>query len=165
MGRVHSLGSETVTFRVVVADDDVSVRSALRDVLDADHRFHVVGLAASGGELALVAAETRPDVVLMDVRMPDGGVAAARAVLRRLHADDGNRRGSPPPTVIAVSAHIGVALVVAMMRAGATGFLAKGRLGELPDLVARCAAGEVVLAVPSGAEALRQLLHPSYGNA
>ncbi len=163
MGRVRSLGSDTVTFRVVVADDDVSVRSALQEVLDADDRFHVVGVAASGIELASVAAETRPDVVLLDVRMPDGGVVAARALLHRLRADDGDRLSSPLPTVIAVSAHTGVALVVAMMRVGATGFLTKGRLGELPDLVARCAAGEVVLAVPSGAEALRQLLHPSYG--
>jgi hypothetical protein len=45
-----------------------------------------------------------------------------------------------------------------MLRAGAVSYLAKGRLGELPDMVARCAGGEVVLAVPSGAEALKQLM-------
>ena len=45
-----------------------------------------------------------------------------------------------------------------MLRAGVSGYLAKGSLGRLPDLVARCADGEVVLAVPGGVDALREVL-------
>ena len=133
--------------RVVIADDDDAVRDALDEVLEADPRFTVVGLAVTGNELQEVALTTLPDLVLLDVRMPGGGAHAARTLL-----------ASPsPPVVIAVSADTGTSTVVAMMRAGAVGYLAKGSLSALPDLVARCVDGEVVLAVPSAAEALLQL--------
>jgi DNA-binding NarL/FixJ family response regulator len=144
--------------RVVLADDDAAVRDALSDVLEEDGRFAVVGAAATGDELDLVLDAHEPDVVLLDVRMPGGGTAAAEAIRSR-HQDSprGNHPGAAP-LVIAVSAQTGTAAVVAMLRAGAVSYLGKGRLGELPDMVARCAVGEVVLAVPSGAEALKQLM-------
>jgi len=138
--------------RVVIADDDVGIRSALEDVLDADPRFSVVGSVATGQELRTVARAVAPHVVLLDIRMPGGGPEAARALL-----EDGLPDGRRPLVVIAVSAHTAVTNVVSMLRAGAVGYLAKGRLAALPDLVARCAEGEVVLAVPGAAEALRQL--------
>lgn len=137
--------------RVVIADDDATVLSALNDVLEADHRFVVVGLAASGSELRAVAAETDPDVVLLDIRMPDGGASAARAVL-----EDAAQRSSAP-VVVAVSAHTAPSTVATMIQAGVVGYLAKGRLAELPDLVARCASGELVLAVPNEAGVLAHL--------
>lgn len=145
--------------RVVIADDDAAVRSALADVLDADPRFLVVGTAASGDELELLAARTGPEMVLVDVRMPGGGAEAARAL--RAQAPLQGRSGAP--AVVAVSAHTGAATVLAMLQAGAVGYLAKGRLADLPDLLARCAAGEVVLAVPSAADALDRLVRVSTG--
>ena len=60
--------------------------------------------------------------------------------------------------VVAVSAQTGTSVVVSMLRAGVSGYLVKGRLGALPDLVARCSNGEVVLAVPCAADALRQVV-------
>jgi DNA-binding NarL/FixJ family response regulator len=142
--------------RVVIADDDAMVRGALSEVLQADPRFSVVGTAADGDELVRVVDVTAPDVVLLDVRMPGGGPLAATA----LAAGRPGRAGrGDAPLVIAVSAHTGSTSVLAMLRAGAVGYLAKGGLsGALPDLVARCAGGEVVLAVPSGGDALRQLV-------
>jgi two-component system nitrate/nitrite response regulator NarL len=137
-------------YRVVVADDDDVLRSALVDVLDADERFEVVGVAETGEGLPALVAATGADVVLLDVRMPGGGAEAARA----LTSTDGSR-----PIVVALTAQVDTVRVLEMLRAGATGFLAKGRIGvSLPDLVARCAEGEVLLAVPTGVSALRHLV-------
>ncbi|WP_167880389.1 response regulator [Nocardioides guangzhouensis] len=136
--------------RVVVADDDDMMRSALVDVLRADHRFQVVAAVATGRGLPDVVARHQADVVLLDVRMEEGGPDAAR---RLTSAPEGG------PVVIAVSAEVGTVRVLEMLRAGATGYLAKGRLGgSLPDLVARCAQGEVLLAVPTASAAVRHLL-------
>jgi len=138
------------TFRVVVADDDPTFRSAAVEVLQADARFAVVAEVATGAGLADIVAETQADVVLLDVRMPGGGPAAAQQLTDRF-----GRRVA----LVAVSAQVETATVFRMLRAGTTGYLPKGRLGaSMPDLVARCADGELVLAVPTGAAALHQLL-------
>ena len=135
-------------YRVVVADDDDDVRAALCEVLDADARFRVVGAVATGAELVGLVALTRPDVVLLDVRMPGGGERAARELTA---APD-------PPVVVAVSASTDVATVTALLRAGVQGYLGKGGLGEtLADTVARCLEGQVVLAVPNGRAVLRAI--------
>lgn len=139
--------------RVVVADDDAAFRGALVDVLDADRRFQVTAAMATGEQIVEVVAQAGADVALVDVRMIDGGPAAARAIREAI--EDGRLHGV---AVVAISAQAPVHTVVAMLREGAVGYLVKGRIGsELPDLLARCATGEVVLAVPGAAEALRQL--------
>lgn len=134
-----------MTIRVVVADDDAGVRSALCAVLEDDHRFSVVGEAGNGPEAVVVAALERPDVVLVDVRMPGDGVEAARAI----------RAANERVTIVAVTASADANLVARMLVAGAHGVLVKGRLGDFADLVARCHAGEIVLATPAAAEGLR----------
>ncbi|GEP36495.1 hypothetical protein NPS01_01580 [Nocardioides psychrotolerans] len=97
--------------------------------------------------VAVTLAST-PDLVLLDVRMPGGGPDGARRLLA----------GPPPtPAVVAVSAHTGASSVAAMVRAGVVGYLTKGRLAGLPDLVARCAGGHVVLDASGAADAMRQL--------
>ena len=139
--------------RVVVAEDDPAFRGALVDVLEADARFQVARATSSGEDIVEVVRAVGADLVVLDVRMADGGPTAARAL--REAAEQGLL---PGVFVVALSAQAAVHTVVAMLREGAVGYLVKGRIGsELPDLLARCAAGEVVLAVPSGAEALRQL--------
>jgi len=137
--------------RIVVADDDEAIRTVLSEVMRSDDRFEVVGEAADGVELLDVVDDTRPDVVLLDVRMPAGGVTAATAL--QDHA---------PVVVVAVSAETSPETVASLLRAGVRGYLAKGRLGpQLPDLVARCVAGEVILAVPTAAAAVRRLVTSS----
>lgn len=136
------------SIKVVVADDDDTMRHTLTALLHSDPRFEVVGHAATGADLVEITATTRPHVALVDVRMPGGGIEAVRALV-----------SGPPVVVIAVSAETAPQILIDMLRAGARGYLVKGRLGSsLPDLVARCAYGEVVLAAPTGAEALRQLM-------
>ena len=140
--------------RVVVADDDAAFRGALVDVLRADARFEVVGAVPSGTELVPLVARVAADLVLVDVRMPDGGPAAARAL--RDAVQDGVLR---PLVVVGISAQAPARTVATMLRAGAVGFLVKGHLGgDLGSLLARCVRGELVVAAPSGAEALRQLV-------
>jgi DNA-binding NarL/FixJ family response regulator len=139
--------------RVALADDDTGVREALTQVLGTDPRFTVVGAVADGRDLARLVVETEADLVVLDVRMPHGGPAAAAAVLTA------TGDWSPAPAIVALTAQSDAATVVSMLRAGAVCFLVKGTVGaDLPDLLARVAGGEVVLAVPSGAEALKQVL-------
>jgi DNA-binding NarL/FixJ family response regulator len=142
----------TTTIRVVVADDDDTMRRAIVDVLNAHGGFSVVADVATGADLPDLVAETGAELVVLDVRMPSGGAAAARALSAR----------RPHPVVVAVSASNDVATVAAMFRAGATGFLAKGHLGStFPDDLVRCHDGHVMIAVPHGVQVLRALGDPS----
>ena len=138
--------------RVVLADDDDAMRSALVDVLGADPRLEVVGEASNGHDVIDLVVRTRPDVVLLDVRMPGGGPAGCRALLEDVRLD-------PLPVVVAVSASTEVSTVTGMLRAGASGYLGKGWLGgSLADLVLRCADGQVMLALPNARAVLRSVL-------
>lgn len=135
--------------RVLIADDHPQMLAAMVHVVRSDDRFTVVGTATNGDDALRIALELELDVALLDVRMPGGGadlVAAFRAL-------------PGAPAVVAVSAETSLSTVASMVRAGAVGYLAKGRIGEsLPEVLAQCAAGEVVLATGSGAGALHLLL-------
>ncbi len=149
--------------RVLLADDDPGFRTALREWLELDVRFVVVGESATGSGLADLAVRTRAQVVLLDVRMPGGGAAAAAALCDPKPSSAVDVVAKRPPVVVGLSAHTSAATVAAMVAAGATGFMAKGTSVDcLSDLLARCAGGEVVLAVPSAAEALRQVPESRY---
>lgn len=132
--------------RVLVADDEPVVRGALSEVFEADDRFVVVGAVGSGPEAVQTARTAAPDVVLLDERMPGGGVEAAESL----------REEGVPATVVFLSGRMEPSLVARMLRAGARGVIAKGDVGgALTDLVERCVRGEVILATPSAAEGLR----------
>jgi DNA-binding NarL/FixJ family response regulator len=125
--------------RVVVIDDQALVRTGFRMILDETDDIAVVGEAADGGQALVVVARTRPDVVLMDVRMPGmDGIEATRRL----------RAGSEPaPRVIILTTFDLDEYVYAGLQAGASGFLLKDTLAA--DLVAAVrvvAAGESVAA-------------------
>ena len=102
--------------RVVVADDQPLVRTGLRMILGAEKDLEVVGEAADGAEAVEVCSRERPDVVLMDVRMPGmDGIDATRAVTA---ADD-------PPRVLVLTTFDLDDVVYDALRAGASGFLLK----------------------------------------
>ena len=135
--------------RVVLADDDPGMSTALAEILVADDRFEVLASAADGHELLDRVQELTPDVVLLDVRMPGGGAVAMRALSALPR----------PPRVVVVSATADRATVTSLVREGAVGYLVKGRLDEsLPDLVIRCAAGEMHLAVPHARQIIDGLI-------
>ncbi|MEU4995563.1 response regulator transcription factor [Streptomyces sp. NPDC021622] len=103
--------------RIVLADDERMVRTALRVILSAEDGLEVVGEAASGAEAVSVVRELKPDVVLMDVRMPEiDGIRATEQILQTL---------ADPPRIVVVTTFENDAYVYEALRAGASGFLLK----------------------------------------
>ena len=124
-------------FRILIADDRELVRTGFRVVLDAEPDLEVVGEAADG-LAALDAAETlRPDVVLMDIRMPNlDGIEATR----RIAAGDGS------PRILILTTFDLDDYVYEALRAGASGFLLKdARAEELRQAVRMVASGDALL--------------------
>jgi DNA-binding NarL/FixJ family response regulator len=151
-----------MTIRVALGDNDDAFRHAAVGLLEADPRIEVVGAAADGHELLELASSTEPDVILIDVRMPAGGPIGARALVDQAAAP--GRRTQP--LVVALSAETSPDVIESMLRAGAVGYLAKGRIGSsLSDLVARVYQGEVILAAPTAGLALRRVLRENPSQA
>ncbi|HET9737098.1 MAG TPA: response regulator transcription factor [Solirubrobacteraceae bacterium] len=124
--------------RVLIADDQALVRGGFRMILDAQQDIEVVGEACDGREALARARELTPDVVLMDIRMPElDGLEATR----RLLSGDGTCR------VLILTTFDLDEYVYAAMKAGASGFLIKDvRPEQLADAVRVVAAGEALLA-------------------
>jgi DNA-binding NarL/FixJ family response regulator len=128
-----------VTIRVLIADDQALVRDGFGMILDAQDGIEVVGGAEDGGRAVDLARELRPDVVLMDIRMP--GVDGLEAT-RRLMAE-----GDRAPRVLMLTTFDQNEYVYEAMKAGASGFLLKDvRREELVNAVHVVAAGEALLA-------------------
>ncbi|MFF8893022.1 response regulator [Brevibacterium casei] len=120
---------------VLIADDHGAVRAGIRMLLETSPEITVVGEAADGRVAVSMAGALRPDIVLMDVRMPVlDGVAAAREL-----RDSG--------TAVLMLTSFGLDdVILAALRAGAAGFLLKNASAdELIDAVLRAAAGDTVL--------------------
>jgi DNA-binding NarL/FixJ family response regulator len=127
-----------VTIRVVVADDQGMVRSGFSILLNAQPDIEVVGEAVNGQEAITRAAELRPDVILMDVRMP---------VLDGLQATRQIATGDGAPRVLVLTTFDLDDYVYEALRAGASGFLLKdASAGELAAAVRVVAAGDALLA-------------------
>jgi DNA-binding NarL/FixJ family response regulator len=106
-----------VSIRVLIADDQALVRAGFRMVLEAESDLEVVGEAADGAEAVAAALETEPDVILMDVRMPNvDGLEATRRLLAG--REDG-------PRVLILTTFDLDEYVYEALRAGASGFLLK----------------------------------------
>ena len=104
--------------RVVVADDQTLVRTGFKALLDAEDDIEVVGEAGTGAEAVALALDRRPDVVLMDIRMPDvDGLAATRQITD--HPDLGAVK------VLVLTTFELDEYVYEALRAGASGFLVK----------------------------------------
>jgi DNA-binding NarL/FixJ family response regulator len=134
-------GADAVPVRIVVADDHEVVRSGFAALLGTQEDFDVVGTAADGAGAVRVCAEQRPDVVLMDVRMPGmDGIEATR----RLKGDTG---AVASPRVLILTTFDLDEYVFDALCAGASGFLLKDVTAErLFDAVRVVAAGEALLA-------------------
>jgi DNA-binding NarL/FixJ family response regulator len=118
--------------RVLLVDDQELVRTGLRGILRTQFGFDIVGECADGSEVIAAVESLTPDVVLMDVRMPEvDGVQATRELR--------SRDGSPP--VLALTTFDDDEVLAGMLRAGASGFILKGVTAEDLQRAVRVVAG------------------------
>jgi len=116
--------------RVLVVEDHQSVRAGWRALFAAEPDIELVGEAATGEEALQKTAELEPQVVLMDIRLPDMSGIEATARLKRTH---------PDVCVIAVTAYDSVAYLTQAIASGASGYLDKGAPGPLVAQAIRAA--------------------------
>ncbi|MEV4344664.1 response regulator transcription factor [Actinoplanes sp. NPDC049596] len=140
-----------MTISVLLADDQHLVRAGFRSLLRRDKEIDVVGEAASGDEAVRTARSLRPDVILMDIRMPGlDGIAATKAVL----ADN------PDTRVIILTTFETDEYVFAALAAGASGFLTKEIAPDgLRQAVRVVAAGDALLSPSVTRRVVGQFAH------
>ncbi|GED67563.1 transcriptional regulatory protein DegU [Brevibacillus reuszeri] len=119
--------------RIVIVDDHQLFREGVKRILEMEDDFKVVGEGSDGGEAALLAEEHKPDVLLMDINMPNiNGVSAAESVISV----------SPTTRVIMLSIHDDEGYVYRTLRSGASGYLLKEMgTSDLVDAVRVVACG------------------------
>ncbi|MER5645619.1 response regulator transcription factor [Streptosporangium sp. NPDC002524] len=151
------MDSEREPVRVVIVDDDQLVRMALRLIVDGEPDLTVVAEAADGDAAITVVDEHRPDVVLMDVRMPGrDGLSATRELLTR----------PVPPRVLMLTTFDSDDLVLGALRAGALGFVLKDTPpARILDAVRAVAEGDPVLSPAATARVIAAATGPRSSHA
>jgi len=134
--------------RILLCDDHAMFRQGLRSILESEEGFRVIGEAANGREAVRYALDTRPDVVLMDIQMPElDGVAATKAVLAE----------QPDSKVIILTMYRQDRYVFEAIKAGARGYLLKDADSNvLITAIRRVASGETLLNAEMAAEILEE---------
>src|ERR1700730_9165016 len=134
-----------MTLRVVIADDQPMMRAGFKAVLEATGDITVVAEASTGEEAVAAAGEHAPDVVLMDIRMPDmDGIEPTRRL--------------PRPRVLILTTFGLDEYIISALRAGASGFLLKDApTHEVLAAVRAVAAGDAVLSAPVKRQLLDQV--------
>jgi DNA-binding NarL/FixJ family response regulator len=135
--------------RVLLVDDHDLVRAGLRSLLGGERGLEVVGEASNGREALTRCRRLRPDIVLMDIRMPDmDGLEVTRAI----------KADSPTTSIILVTMYENADYLVEALKAGAAGYLLKGASRpEIVGTVRKVLAGESVLHPDLVLELLRRL--------
>jgi DNA-binding NarL/FixJ family response regulator len=129
----------TDTIRVLVADDHPMYLDGVAAALESVEDIHVVGRASSAGEAVALAASEQPDVAMLDLAMPGGGMTAIRGVMT----------ASPGTRVIILSASEAAEDVLGAMRAGAAGYASKGMSAAELAAAVRSVAGGASFVAPS----------------
>ncbi|MEU3272974.1 response regulator transcription factor [Saccharomonospora sp. NPDC006951] len=147
------MDSERKPVRIVIVDDDQLVRMALRLVIEGEPDLAVVAEAADGDAAIAVVDEQRPDVVLMDVRMPGrDGLSATRELLSR----------PSPPNVLMLTTFDSDDLVLGALHAGALGFVLKDTPpARIVDAVRTVAEGNPVLSPAATARVIAAATGPN----
>jgi NarL family two-component system response regulator LiaR len=136
--------------RVVLADDHALVREGTAELLERAGGIRVVGQAADGREAVRLTEALRPDVLLLDLAMPE---LDGLEVARRVH------QSCPSTAIVALTAHDEEAYVLAVLEAGASGYLSKASRGQqVVQAVRAAAAGETVLSGNVAASVTRRAL-------
>jgi two-component system response regulator NreC len=124
-----------MSIRILIADDHVLLRAGLRVLLNSISGFEVVGEASNGDEVKHLVKESKPNVVLMDINMPDcGGIEATRQL----------QQTYPEVNILILTAHEDKGLLQEALRAGASGYILKRALeSELTNAIQAVARGDL----------------------
>ncbi len=118
-----------MTIRLLLVDDDAPVREALRMLLESDGDLEVVGEAANGFEVLAISEQASPDVILMDIQMPEmDGIETTRRISEKTSGDEG-------PRVLVLTTFEQDEYLSQALEAGASGFLLKRMPAD--ELIAR----------------------------
>ncbi|NCC50477.1 MAG: response regulator transcription factor [Spartobacteria bacterium] len=138
--------------RLAVADDHELMREGLISLINNEHGMEVVGHAGSGRDIVDLAAREKPDVVIMDVAMPDmNGMEATRQIVAR----------NPDIKVVALSGHDNQDYIHEMLKAGAVGYVLKKRAYEELLKAVRHVLNDRIYLSPDVAEGVLQNYFPS----
>ena len=124
------------SWRVLVADDHAPTRDDVRSALDGDERFEICAEAANAAEAVQAALRERPDICVLDLSMPGGGLAAVWEIAARL----------PEAKIVILTVSDTDASLFAALRAGISGYLLKTMsLNRLPDALNGVCVGEAAM--------------------
>ena len=143
-----SAGKQPAKIRIVLADDHPLLRKALRDLLEKEAAFEIIGEAGDGEEAVKLASELTPDVVIMDISMPNmDGLQATQKI----------KATYPKVAVLVLTVHTDDECILEILKAGAAGYLIKSAFGdEVIHAVRAVATGDMVLSAPIGQRLLKQ---------
>lgn len=141
--------------QILLAEDQTLMRQGLKTILDLESGFRVVGEAANGPSAVKLALQLRPDIILMDVQMPElNGVEAIAAICKAW----------PEAKIIILTTFDRDDYVFAGVRAGAVGYLLKDLPAQkLVETIRAVHAGDVFIQPEIASRALRATLHPTEG--
>jgi len=126
-----------VKIRILIADDHAILREGMRNLLEKENDFEVVGGAGDGEEAVKLGTELKPDVAIMDIVMPKlSGIEATRLI----------KQASPSTAVLILTAYSDIRYVLGLLEAGACGYLLKSAHGhEIVGAIRAVRSGESVL--------------------
>ena len=154
MHKVHPMN--TTSIKIILADDHRLMREGLRSLLEKEPGMETLAEADNGRSAVKLARELKPDVVVMDVSMPDlNGIEATRQV----------KKESPAVKVLGLSMHADKQFITEMLKAGASGYLLKHcAFDELGHAIRSVSTGQIYLSPAITGVVIQDYIHTAHNN-